>query len=72
MRPHPLEIAQAQRQGAHDLGLACVFRAGRQGRLGPRQLGVQFGHHPGQDCIVHLILHHAADRRRRLEHGRNK
>jgi hypothetical protein len=26
----------------------------------------------GQDSVVHLILHHAADRRKRLEHEWNK
>jgi hypothetical protein len=49
-----------------------MFGMGGQGRLRPRQLRIQFGHHMGQDSVVHLILHHAADRRKRLEHDENK
>ena len=62
MRPHPLEIAQAQGQGAQNLDLAGVFGMFRQGWLRPCQFRIQFGHHQGQDSVVHPILHRAADR----------
>lgn len=71
MRPHSLEITQAQGQSAHNLHLSPVFRMLRQGGLDPRQFRIQFGHHMGQGSVVHSNLHHAADHGG-LEQKRNK